>query len=214
MAATWSLLVPWTSDYQRIWLTCQLHIIFCWTWYGSTRKVQEFNKNGWQNAPSNKAPAGHLTIGRHWRRPNGLMGSWVSLGPCTAQWKRSQWNALDRNTTWAAGPMKCSSEAWFISLSFIFFFFLENNFYVSFYNVTFFCSSYAQDYLKHAVLVKVLRIKPNCVSVPLKIWSSPSATKSILKVCLHPFTLSALDNARGELQTQSLNKLWTYLAST
>lgn len=35
---------------------------FCLSRYGSTRKVQEFNESGRQNALANKPPAGHLTV--------------------------------------------------------------------------------------------------------------------------------------------------------
>lgn len=138
-------------------------------------------------------------------------GSWISLGQCTAQWKRSQWNAQERNTTWAAGPREMFLQS-MVHVSFIHLFF--NHFYVYLYSTRFFCSSYVEDYLKHAVLIKVLCIKPNSVSVYFEDMILSICNQVILKVCPHPFTLSAVDNARRELETQSLNKLCTYLAST
>lgn len=50
-------------------------------------------------------------------------------------------------------------------------------FYVDCYSVGSFCSSYEGDDVKHAVLVKVLHVRLNYISVPLKIWSFPSVAE-------------------------------------
>lgn len=97
--------------------------------------------------------------------------SWLSLGHCTDQWKSSQWNPPPER------PEECFSKAWFISPSCIL---KKKSFYIYFYGTRSFCSSCLEDDLKHAILVKAFFLEPKCVSVPLKIQSSPYVTDSFL----------------------------------
>lgn len=122
------------------------------------------------------------------------------------------WNATqNQHATWTAGTMKSFFKVWFISTSFILFL---SCFYSYFYSTGFFGSSYVEDYLKHAILIKVFCIKPKLCFCPFEDMILSICNQVILKVCLHPFTLSVANNSRRELETQSLNKFSKFLAST
>lgn len=117
----------------------------------------------------------------------------------------------NQHTTWAAGTMKCFFKSWFICTSF------------NFFLIMFLCL-----FLQHWILWLFLRgrLFETCHShksvlhqtklcfCPFEDMILSICNQVILKVCLHPFTLSAVDNSRRELETQSLNKFSTFLAST
>lgn len=60
IAATWPVLE--TSLYLQICMRSLSTANFCWNRYEPTRKVQEFNESGRQNALANKPPGVHLSM--------------------------------------------------------------------------------------------------------------------------------------------------------
>lgn len=165
MVAIWAVLCP--QPISKFDLLNYYIFLLDGIW-GGTREVQEFNKSSQQHALANKPPAGHLKMADRDEHQMALESSEFYSGH----------KAQNQHITWAAGTMNCFFKAWFISTSCNFF---KIMFYPYFYSTGFFGSSNVEDYLKHAIPIKVFCIKPNCLSVPLKIWSSPSVTKSFWK---------------------------------
>lgn len=142
--------------------------------------------------------------------PDGVQGFTGTVCGTVETQSVKQWGPL--NTTWSPGPMFLQKHGSY-PLQSSFFFFSLNNFYVYFYSTRFLFSLLGRSFETRRSRKSALHQTKLCFC-PFEDMILSICNQVLVKVCLHPLTLSAVDNARRALETQSLNKLSAYLAST